>query len=582
MDAISFAQAINEALYAMVSYRDGTQTRMPLECIESPDGIIASFPEIPDWSQIRAIDFAPELGCASAGDAGYYVLPHGQNGTGDSILCKFRQRPNAERVASELVMPIWGVIQPQYSFTAIVSSMTYEYQLVTSVKDGIYHCYARFTLDGEAPYEPIIIEYRTLPSNADYNDVALAYRKWREQRGEIHLYANRAKGRPAAQYTADSVYVRIRQAWKPVPPLVREQTPENEPPMHVAATFEDVSQLLDVFRAKGIDKAELCLVGWNKSGHDGRWPQIFPVEEKLGGEAALRALTAKASAMGYAMVCHTNSTDAYSIADCWKDTELIHDRDGNKMKNETAWSGGDMYWVCPLCGFRQAQELLPKVRELGFQGSHYIDVISTIYPRACHDPAHPVTRRQTVALWNRIFRLARQEFGGISSEGAYDFSVPELDFGLYVCFGLKDPTFADECIPLWQLVYHGYTLSNPYTKTVNPTQTDLLKVLEYGGRPTFYYDSKFVTPEEGKEVNWMGEDDFHCHTAEERESSAAYIARVSKWYKEISYLQTVPMKRHDIMPDGRRRVLYENGDEVLVDYVKQTAHLNGKQILPLL
>lgn len=60
--------------------------------------------------------------------------------------------------------------------------------------------------------------------------------------------------------------MRIRQGWKPVPPPVREQTPETEPEMHVAATFDDVSELLDVFQAHGIDKAEICLVGWNKSG----------------------------------------------------------------------------------------------------------------------------------------------------------------------------------------------------------------------------------------------------------------------------------------------------------------------------
>lgn len=83
-----------------------------------------------------------------------------------------------------------------------------------------------------------------------------------------------------------------------------------------------------------------------------------------------------------------------------------------------------MYQVCPLCGLRQAMELLPKVRALGFEGTHYIDVISTVFPRACHAPGHPVTRRQCAALWNRILRFARQQFGGISSEGGFDFTAP--------------------------------------------------------------------------------------------------------------------------------------------------------------
>ena len=78
--------------------------------------------------------------------------------------------------------------------------------------------------------------------------------------------------------------------------------PENEPEMHVASTFRDVSDLLDEFHKRGIDEAEFCLVGWNKSGHDGRWPQAFPVEEKLGGEEELRKLTEKAKRMGFRRV----------------------------------------------------------------------------------------------------------------------------------------------------------------------------------------------------------------------------------------------------------------------------------------
>ncbi len=570
-----------QAMSARVFHMDGTEETVTLENFKENGTVVASFPEMSDWSNIRSIEFAPLMGQAKINDKGYYVIPHGENDLGDSILCRFRPRQDRQMILQRSFMPMWGVIHESNNFLAVVSSMTYEYELVVSVKQGVYSCYPRFVLNGTAPYEPIIIEYILLSADADYNTIALSYRAWREKRGEIHRYVNRMQGRPAAQYTAESVYVRIRQGWKPVPPLVREQTVENEPEMYVAATFEDVSELLDLFKEHGIDKAEFCLVGWNKSGHDGRWPQTFPVEEKLGGEKALRRLMEKAANMGYAMVCHTNSTDAYSIADCWKDTDIITDQEGNRVKNSQAWSGGDMYQVCPLCGLRQARELLPKVHELGFSGTHYIDVITTVFPRACYDEKHPVTKRETVALWNRILRLARDEFGGISSEGAFDFSAPELDFGLYVSFGLKDSSFADECIPLWQLTYHGYVLSNPYSKTVNPTERDLLKIAEYGGRPTFYYDSKFVTPEKGKDVNWMGEDDFHCHKKEDSESSAAYIARVYHWYEGIRYLQLIPMQQHEILENGARKITYENGDVVTVDYQAGTASLNGKQMLPL-
>ena len=46
----------------------------------------------------------------------------------------------------------------------------------------------------------------------------------------------------------------------------------------------------EAMKNAGIDKAELCLVGWNVRGHDGRWPQAFPVEPALGGEEELHWL----------------------------------------------------------------------------------------------------------------------------------------------------------------------------------------------------------------------------------------------------------------------------------------------------
>jgi hypothetical protein len=49
-------------------------------------------------------------------------------------------------------------------------------------------------------------------------------------------------------------------------------------------------------RGPAFKRAQLCLVGWNQKGHDGRWPQIFPVEEALGGEEKLRRLIRKARA----------------------------------------------------------------------------------------------------------------------------------------------------------------------------------------------------------------------------------------------------------------------------------------------
>ena len=51
-----------------------------------------------------------------------------------------------------------------------------------------------------------------------------------------------------------------------------------------------MGDILDEVKRQGVERAEVCLVGWNQKGHDGRFPELFPVEEQLGGEDKLRKL----------------------------------------------------------------------------------------------------------------------------------------------------------------------------------------------------------------------------------------------------------------------------------------------------
>ena len=189
-------------------------------------------------------------------------------------------------------------------------------------------------------------------------------------------------------YAAESPEIRIRLGWKPAPPVVLEQTVKNEPDMKVACDFERVKDLIDELKRQGVDKAEICLVGWNSGGHDERYPQIFPVEKKLGGEEKLRELISYVKENGYQIVCHTNSTDCYSIADTFSEDIVCKTPDGRLVENDTPWSGGRMYHLCPIKALDYAEKDLPKVARLGFEGLHYIDVMSVVPLRECYDKNH--------------------------------------------------------------------------------------------------------------------------------------------------------------------------------------------------
>ena len=339
--------------------------------------------------------------------------------------------------------------------------------------------------------------------------------------------------------------------------------------MKVMVTFDRVGDILDELQRQRVDAAEICLVGWNQKGHDGRWPQIFPVEEALGGEDKLREVIKKAQRMGYQIVGHANHIDAYLIADCWDAEYVRKNHDGTLPRGKTTWGGGRVYTICAQRAYgRFAVKDTPMIAALGFRGLHYLDVFTCVPPAPCGDPRHPLDERRTALFIDRIMRLGKDAFGGIASEGPYDFCCGNLDSVLYVSFDKPHqpmPKMVDRFVPIWQLVYNGIILSSPFTTTVNYTAQDRLsqlKLIEFNGRPVFYFYSRFKN--DGK--NWMGEGDLGCANAAELRDSVAKIKQGCNEFHRLSPLQLEFMEQHEQLAPGVFRTAFSDGSEIITNY----------------
>lgn len=556
------------------TYMDGRTERSEHALVE--EGGVRKFcwkaGEVP--AGIKHIEIQPEFATATVGEDGYFVMPNGHLGT-------FREK-NGEHALLGNPMPMFGMKTPRMTFVGIVTGLPHAYTLVARAKDGRYSLSLRFQLDGRAPYDDIAVTYRTLAGgDADYAGMARAYRRYQLDRGACVPLKERARNNPALDYATKSVEVRIRQGWKPAPSPVEEQTPATEPPMRAVVTFDRVGEILDAFRERGIERAEICLVGWNRKGHDGRYPQLFPVEEALGGEAKLRRLIEKARRMGFQIVAHTNSSDAYRISEVWDEEYIIRDPD-QKLSKNACWSGGRTYNVCPRRSYeRFAQRDLRAVADLGFRGIHYIDVLTIVRPRACFDPRHPLDPNGA-ARWNdKILAEAKAIFGGVASEGPYDFACGNLDYVLYVSFGglTKIPKMVDRVVPIWQLVYHGIILSNPFTETTNYTikgDRERLKLVEFGGRPMFYFHSKFL---EGSK-QWMGAEDITC---ESDEAMAAGVAKIKEGHDEfqaLCHLQMQFMEGHEMVSADVSKTTFSDGSEIVCNYGAAPFTHENRQVKP--
>lgn len=558
-----------------IVYKDGSSVVFQPEISKDGEKTIVRFPKEKIPADAKHVDFLYDYFTANSGDEGYFVLPFDcQKGV---CLTRFTEREDVENVAVFSHICCYGYKKAQGGIFGVVTGLKEYYSVVGGVKDGVYYAYPRFLLEGFAPEEDIVVEYYDL-ENGDYSEMARIYRGYQLERYGCEKISERAKRDPRLARAAESIAVRVRQGWKPAPSVQENQTLETEPDMHVAIDFERTSKLVDEFVKQDIKSAEFCLVGWNRMGHDGRYPQIFPVEPKLGGEEKLRKLIAHAKECGYNMVGHDNSCDAYTVSEQWDEEYLLKNQDGSLQKMDV-WSSGRAYKTCPKRYYELfAEDHLYKMKDLGFEGIHYIDVITILSLLECHDKNHPLTRGEEAKWHRKLMEKSREVFGGFSSESGYDFAASALDYAMYTSFCLNGealPTICDKPIPFWQIVYHGIILYNPGTFTLNYAakgKVNRLRYFEYGGRPLICVYANFA---KGVGKDWMGREDIRCDTDEEMVESVSKIKLMADdydWLKEVRYEF---MESHNEVAENVFETTYANGYKVTVDYNTSTVTMTG-------
>ena len=91
-------------------------------------------------------------------------------------------------------------------------------------------------------------------------------------------------------------------------------------------------------------------------------------------------------------------------------------------------------------------------------------------------------------------------------------------------------------------------------------------MIEYGGRPSFYFYSKFTD----NAFNWMGEEDCKCDTDEELKDSVSKIKKAYNEYQKLSFLHATYMEKHESIADGIYEITYSDNTVIRVDYNKES------------
>ena len=525
-------------------------------------------------TNLNTIFVETDLLKAKVGEKGYFLYP--TNFGCGFVTTYFTERENCTFLSWLSATPVCGLCCNERGVFVRVDGHAADSHFLVKAENGTYSITPRFELQGEEPEEDISIYFYRMP-NADYSEMGRFYRQYQLEVKGCRPLRERILEREPLRLASEAMEIRVRMGWKPIPTPVRHQTPANEPSLHVTCTIEMLDHMIDKLKANGIDKAEICLVGWGPAGHDGRFPQQYPSDPRYGGDQALKKFIARAQRMGYQVVAHTVSCGAYEIANNFDIDDLA------KRRNEKGeyyhfvrdiyalkgLNGGEPYAVCPQRAYeRYAKDDLPIVKGYGFRGMFYIDELTAYVPEKCVDPKHPVSRKKAQEYYRKIARLAASIFGGYQCEGYMDFMNADLDAVLYVGVHTKDcsqynPLYG-ESVPFWQIVYHGIVMSNPTSDTVNYTMKEpehQLTFIEYGGRPVMYFNSKF-----GPGRDWMGTVDLYSRSDEDLDEAMVYIKEAYEEYEALRYLQYEFMDNHEKLSDTLYRTTFSDGTVILADY----------------
>ena len=533
--------------------------RWELTGVKRPDGGIAftvKLADLPDNAfDVRII---PSCSKAKKGEKGWWMEQRGEIGS-------FNQDDFTRNLHHGWIyMPYFAMKTPRDTFIAIAEGMRFEHNILIRAYGGEYFgCPVWQIADiGSAPYEDMTLVVYQLPMDNDYNEMAKVYRSYKFAHDpSVRTLKERIKTRPHLAKLAKSIALRQNHACKP---FNRETdsidfTPETEHPVRTNCKFTDTLALLRKLKDAGVDDIALCVAGWQTGGYDGRCPATFPIPTGPGGEEGLRQLIKGGQDLGYIVDGHSNYTDCFSCSPMWNNGEIACLKPDGTLFTNGAWSGGKAHNLC----LKNAWETflpkeLEKIAALGFHGCHYIDVFTAVQPYRCCSPKHPANAKQQAEYQLKIVKRCHELFGGFASECSVDHLLGYVDYINYVCAPMRGKRQAEakgrksqieRFVPFFELAFHDVVLSNPDKITQEVlSQKDNLILVEYGGRPIFYYFN---------DRNMPG------------------IIKAWEQFKTLRHLQLEEMVEHKEIFEGVVRVTYGNGDKVYVNHTSKPQSVDG-------
>jgi hypothetical protein len=348
-------------------------------------------------------------------------------------------------------------------------------------------------------------------------------------------------------------------------------------------TFDQAGQMADALAAEGITNQVMNLQGWFNGGYYHNATDSVHVMGKLGGKSGLEALNDKLASYDGTLYADVAFQKVTAADKGFPYTQVASRYYGSGYAARFGLVNPTTYRNTASLGYREniysalSPKFLPRYVSKFIQKSASIDVdgysLRDLGNYLVSDKKRTNTIEREEAMDIVTGQLAALEATGhrlmTSQANAYAFAY-STDI-LSAPLGHTAYDIVDARIPLYEMILHGYI--NYSSDLLNYENNDdlpgtVLRMIECGASPHYVF-----TWEESSRMKLTALNTFYATTFTNWKDTAA------ETYREVNAalksVQNEAIVKHEILDENVRKVTYNDGTEILINYGSEPATVGG-------
>lgn len=557
-----------------------------------------------EYTLLSNFDLLPYFLSARENEEGYFVIPDGSgalirynNGKysatnysnsiygGDLLI----NATAYNTIRDNITMPIIGAKYDDYAMLAIIEEGSSYAKINTEISgksDDINKAYFSFSLQDfeqvtttaestvtitkytSNKYEnDIVVRYKLLgKENADYTGIAKAYQNYLIEKGDLNT-ENQPENAPLFVEIMGSVEKPERFLGIPYQANIS------------LTSFKQTKEIIEGLTSAGIANLQIQYTGWANNGVEHTSLTKIKPESVLGGSKGFKDLVKYAGEKGVGFYPTVNMQGVFTTKNISPKKAFSRFLSGDyaqeafKVPSLTAafMESWCMYYISPNYLPTYVNKSIKQINKFGVQGLAPIDIGNKLI--ANYKDKGYMDKEEAKSVVEENFGLLDQEYDVLLAN-PNEYALKYADYIIDLPTSSNQFNVFDEDVPFSQLVLDGcipYSMTSINDEPEKEISEFMLRCIETRTNPKFvlmYEDEDILDRTQFRYL-------FTVKYEEQKQQIIDFYQEYNEFYKKVN---TAMMQKHEIVNKDIKKITYNNGVTVYVNYGSKSTVIDGNNI----